>query len=135
MSQKKKPEDKFLILDIFAKMIKLLNGSVYSNNELNKEVVAKNSDIIKEEAKKGEIFLLWKQKIFDKMIFLSVIEKVNENGFTAELFRIDIEHKNSHQRDDMRFTDMNVLDFDVFVLNKQEAQPYLNGLIVAGLQG
>jgi hypothetical protein len=90
---------------------------------------------MKEQFKKGEIFLLWKQITSNVTMFLSIIEKVEENEFTAEQFRIDTENKNFHQRGDMRFSNMNLESFDVYVLNKGEAQPYLNGLIVAGLQG
>jgi hypothetical protein len=116
-------------------MIKLLSGCLDMNNSVDEETSIKNGETIKEEAKKGEIFLLWKQKSSERMIFLSVIKEIEDYGFTGEQFRIDTENKNFHQRGDMRFSNMNLESFDVYVLNKGEAQPYLNGLIVAGLQG
>ena len=115
-------------------IIKLLKGRIDLGN-VEEKVSTKNGTIIKEEAQKGKIYLLWKQRDSNIEMFLSVIEKVRDDGFEAEQFRIDTEGKICRDKGNMLFRHMNIASFEVYILTKEEAQPYLNGLIVSSLQG
>jgi hypothetical protein len=112
-------------------MIKLLNINM-NNYEIPVGIATNNGGIIKEEAKNGEIFLLWEEKFSGDRVFLSVIDGISEDGFNAEQFRI-IDGSTSHQRGDMKFSNMNSQSFYVYVLNKDEAEPYLKSILIDNL--
>lgn len=121
-------------------MIKLLNLELKyleKKDGFAKQTFKKNQSKIEKGFREGKNCLLWisknKYTSYPQKI-LTIIENIDKNGFIGKQFNLTGNKNYYSQNGSMGFDDMNIIDFNVFILGKREMKRYKNELIVRTLE-